>query len=141
MIIRALLPLLALTVSSLLVAQNSLVLEVTLNKPKDGGTLRVVLCPDAASFDSEKGCILKQVKVEGPTASVQFTGLAEGTYAVKAFHDVNDNGKLDTNWMGIPKEPYGFSNDAMGSFGPPSFQQAGFPIGAGRNKAIFRMRG
>jgi uncharacterized protein (DUF2141 family) len=35
---------------------------------------------------------------------------------------VNDNGKLDKNFIGIPKEPYGFSNDKAGSFGPPDFE-------------------
>ena len=49
-----------------------------------------------------------------------------GDYAISAFHDVNDNGKLDTNGVGIPKEPYGFSNGKKGTFGPPSFKRALF---------------
>ena len=53
----------------------------------------------------------------------------------------SDNSILDTNWMGIPKEPYGFSNDAMGTFGPPSFQQASFKVGVGTNAVRIRMKG
>ena len=45
-----------------------------------------------------------------------------GKYAISAFHDANGNKKLDTNWVGIPTEKYGFSNNARGTFGPPSLQ-------------------
>jgi uncharacterized protein (DUF2141 family) len=58
------------------------------------------------------------------TQSVVFTNLEPGAYAVIAFHDENDNGKLDKNLFGIPTEGYGFSNDAEGFLGPPSFKDA-----------------
>lgn len=51
-------------------------------------------------------------------------GLAPGDYAFSVFHDENGNGKLDTNLIGMPVEPYGFSNDASGNYGPPSFKQS-----------------
>ena len=44
--------------------------------------------------------------------------------AISVFHDVNGNGRMDTNPMGMPIEPYGFSNDAVGQFGPPKFEAA-----------------
>lgn len=47
--------------------------------------------------------------------------LPAGQYGLSAFKDNNGNGKLDTNPVGMPVEPYGFSNDAAGSYGPPSF--------------------
>lgn len=50
--------------------------------------------------------------------------LPEGEYALSVIHDLNENGKLDSNLIGIPKEPYGFSNDAAGNFGPPSYEKA-----------------
>ena len=49
-----------------------------------------------------------------------------GEYAVSCYHDRNGNGKLDKNTIGIPVEPYGFSNDARGSFGPPKYKKARF---------------
>ena len=54
--------------------------------------------------------------------------LPTGTYAIGVFHDVNGNNSLDTNFLGIPKEQYGFGNDATGSFGPPSFNDAAITV-------------
>jgi uncharacterized protein (DUF2141 family) len=59
---------------------------------------------------------------------LMFTGLAPGRYAVSAFHDRDDNGKLNANMMGLPTEPYGFSRDAKGSFGPPAFEDAAVDV-------------
>jgi uncharacterized protein (DUF2141 family) len=53
-----------------------------------------------------------------------------GKYAVTIFHDVNQDGELSTNFMGIPKEPYGFSNNPKSTFGPPSFEQSLFEFKA-----------
>ncbi len=121
-------------------AQCSLDVEVKLNRaPK--GTLRMVICPSEAAFTSEKGCTAKEVGATSATMHVPFPQLVPGTYAVKVFHDENNNNELDVNWMGIPKEPYGFSNDAMGTFGPPSFQQAAFEVKPGTNTTRLRMKG
>jgi uncharacterized protein (DUF2141 family) len=54
--------------------------------------------------------------------------LKPGKYAVRYFHDENLNGKMDTNLVGIPKEGYGFSNNATGKFGPPPFEKWLFEI-------------
>jgi uncharacterized protein (DUF2141 family) len=55
---------------------------------------------------------------------VHFKDLPPGEYAAVAFQDVNGNGKLDKNFLGIPKEPYGFSHGARGSAGAPKFSAA-----------------
>ena len=52
--------------------------------------------------------------------------LPDDTYAVSVIHDQNDNGKLDTNFLGIPQEGFGFSNNPRIFFGPPSFSSASF---------------
>ena len=52
--------------------------------------------------------------------------LKYGNYAIKVFHDENSNGELDSNFLGIPSEDYGFSNDASGWFGPPRWEKAMF---------------
>jgi len=57
-----------------------------------------------------------------------FETVPAGNYAISVMHDENKNGKVDTNMMGIPKEGFGFSNDAMGAFGPPEFDKAKFVI-------------
>jgi uncharacterized protein (DUF2141 family) len=55
-----------------------------------------------------------------------FLNIPPGTYALAVIHDENMNGKLDTNWLGIPKEGYGFSNAAKATLGAPSFSAASF---------------
>lgn len=59
---------------------------------------------------------------------IVFTGLAPGRYALSAFHDIDDNGNLNANLMGLPTEPYGFSRDARGNFGPPTFSDAAVDV-------------
>jgi len=65
-------------------------------------------------------------------ASCEFRGTAAGRYAVSVFHDENSNGKLDTNFMGIPSEGVGASNGAKGHLGPPKFEAAAFHFSGGR---------
>jgi len=55
--------------------------------------------------------------------------LPPGEYALSIFYDANDNGKMDTNFIGIPKEPVAMSNNAKGKFGPPKYQDAKFTLG------------
>ena len=59
---------------------------------------------------------------------VVINDLKPGKYAFKYFHDENNDEKLNTNFMGIPKEGYGFSNNAKGTFGPPSFDKTVFEV-------------
>lgn len=61
--------------------------------------------------------------------TVLISDLPPGKYAVAAYVDNNRNGRQDKNFLGIPKEIYGFSNDARGMFGPPDFAAAEFEIG------------
>jgi uncharacterized protein (DUF2141 family) len=60
--------------------------------------------------------------------TVTIDSLPPGDYAFGIFHDENQNNEIDKNWMGIPSEGFAFSNNAMGSFGPPSYTQAKFTI-------------
>lgn len=115
--------------SGTLMAQTDLTVEVTTKRYAEGGVLRVALCPNAASFDTEVGCTLRVADVNSATVRVVFRDVSKGTYAIKVFHDVNADGRMDTNFIGFPKESYGFSNDAMGRFGPPAFEQAAFTVG------------
>lgn len=71
------------------------------------------------------------VPVAGDNVSTTVTGLKPGRYAVRAFHDVDGDGRFSTNAFGIPTEPFAFSNDATGAFGPASWSDAAFEIGAG----------
>lgn len=67
------------------------------------------------------------IKIRESQARCDFEDIPAGTYALAVIHDENVNGKLDVNWLGVPKEGYGFSNDAKGFLGAPSFSAASFP--------------
>lgn len=54
--------------------------------------------------------------------------LKTGQYAFRYIHDENHNKEMDTNWLGIPREGYGFSNNATGTFGPPKFSKTLFEV-------------
>jgi len=96
----------------------------------DEGFLFVALLDSAAQYDAGDRFFRSDSKVpiRDRRASVTFERIPYGTYAVKVFHDENANGELDTNFVGFPKEGFGFSNDAMGQFGPPTFEQAAFSM-------------
>lgn len=64
---------------------------------------------------------------------LRLSGLPDGPVAISVFQDLNGNGKLDSNMMGMPTEPYAFSRQAQGNFGPPSFDQAALPAGTTRH--------
>lgn len=66
--------------------------------------------------------LVESAIVEG-SMKVALGDLPDGDYAIKLFQDENGNGQIDLNSLGVPVEPYGFSNNA-GSFGPPSFDEA-----------------
>ena len=72
-------------------------------------------------------------------AQADFTGLAPGRYAVKAFHDVNGDGKMAANPFGVPTEPYAFSNNAKGMMGPPKWTDAAFEVTAGQNTHVITL--
>ena len=66
----------------------------------------------------------KIIKPTGKEVTVVFENLQPGDYALSIIHDENENGELDTNAFGIPKEGFAFGNNAQGSFGPPPFEKA-----------------
>ena len=60
--------------------------------------------------------------------TVRMDSLAPGPKAVRLYHDENGNGKLDTNFFGIPTEGYGFSNNPRSRFGEPSLEDRLFEL-------------
>jgi uncharacterized protein (DUF2141 family) len=87
-----------------------------------------------ALYDSAEHWMHEPVQGEraaaGAKAVLVYRNLQPGRYALSVFHDENGNGKLDTNIAGIPVEHYGFSRDAAGRMGPPSFADAALDLNA-----------
>jgi uncharacterized protein (DUF2141 family) len=92
------------------------------------GQLIVFLFNDADSFPTkrDKAFRMKTVPSTSARINVSFDNVPPGTYGAAVYHDENSNGKMDRHWYGPPKEGYGASNDATGTFGPPSFSDAQF---------------
>lgn len=101
----------------------------------------IVLTVKVEGLKNNKGKILYELRdanknfIKGGAASIEnnicvfsIRNLSPGKYSFKYFHDENENNKIDTNFIGIPKEGFGFSNNATGTFGPPSFQKTIFQV-------------
>ncbi len=71
------------------------------------------------------------IEIRDTQARCDFVDIPPGTYALAVVQDEDMNGKLDTDWLGIPTEGYGFSNGAKAMLGPPSFSAARFPYDGG----------
>ncbi len=78
----------------------------------------------------------QSIKAKAGEVKLMFENVSPGSYAISIFHDANENGKLDTNFAGLPKEGFGFSNNAMGTLGPPSFEEAKFVFGGEKKMEI-----
>jgi len=65
-----------------------------------------------------------------------FTNLPAGIYAISVFHDENMNQKLDKNFVGVPKEGYGASNNPKKKMGPPTFEEANFQLNGAQSLEI-----
>ncbi len=115
-------------------AQNTSV-DLQINVEGIGQQTGEVLIALYASAEAYKGgerdnglnLVANQSEVSGTIEA-----LAPGTYVIKLFHDVDGNGKLDKNLVGIPSEPFGFSNDAPAQFGPAKWEDAKFEVSAPR---------
>ena len=74
------------------------------------------------------------------SVTVTFKELPEGDYAISLYHDENGNGKMDRNVIGMPTEPYAFSNDAAGNYGPASFEQAKFKVDGEKKNIVINIK-
>ena len=89
------------------------------------GMVRVALYNSEKDF-MKKILHSKSEKAKSGEVQIVLGDIPPGTYAISVVHDANENGEMDSNSMGIPKEGFGFSNNAMRMFGPPSFEEAKF---------------
>ncbi len=108
---------------------GSLVVEIS-GFPSSDGFAMVALHGSEQSYKSDKGSdvAMTRVRLAGNKVRVVFANLAYGWYGISVYHDENGNEKLDKNAMGIPKEAYGFSNNAKGMFGKPGYKDVKFQI-------------
>ncbi len=111
-------------------AQNKIEVEI-INFDSDKGVAMVGLYNSESSF-LEKEYKGEKAAISGKKVVVSFTNIPDGFYAISVFHDEDENGELTTNFLGIPKEAYGASNNAPGRFGPPKWKDAKFEVRNGQ---------
>jgi uncharacterized protein (DUF2141 family) len=109
------------------VAQNGVLKIEILGLTSDQGMVMIAVYSSPETYmDASK--IFRRAKqpIAHRTCQWVVDDLPPGRYVISVFHDLNDNSKLDTGLFGIPKEPYGFSNNARGKFGPPDWESVAF---------------
>ncbi|EED32345.1 hypothetical protein NOR53_3588 [gamma proteobacterium NOR5-3] len=106
---------------------DQLIIDVTgIDRP--GGSIMAAVFDSAEAWeDNGKAVAVDKDSVYGPSARLIFPNLPAGDYAVKLYHDEDNNGKLDSNMLGIPSEGFGFSNNPN-ALGEPDFEEAAFII-------------
>lgn len=103
------------------------------------GALMVAVVDSVAGWDDSSKAVARERVVPGAdTLTLRFPGLADGAYAVQVMHDENGNGKLDANFVGIPIEGYGFSNNPQ-VMRRPTYDEARFEL-AGDATITVRLR-
>lgn len=113
-------------------AQNDGIrIDITRLRDNSGHVL-ISLFKDGNGYpdNGDKAIRKAKVSIKDKAAWVVFTGLTPGNYAVAILHDENDDQQMNKTLLGLPKEGYGFSNNVMGAFGPPSFSRASFQFSA-----------
>ena len=89
------------------------------------GHVLVALYTEAAAWPEPGGAAATaKVAAARGTTVVDFAGLAPGAYAIALLHDADDSGDMTTNFLGIPKEAYGFGNDARAAMSAPGFEES-----------------
>jgi uncharacterized protein (DUF2141 family) len=129
-----------LTAAALLMTANALAAEpnnlriVATNVKTDEGKIYVWVYDKKDDWLSDRYRTQKSIAVAGNRQGDRVTMellLPAGEYALSVFQDVNDDGKLERNFIGLPKEPAGLSNNLRPKFGPPKYKDAAFKLATG----------
>lgn len=101
------------------------------------GQIMVAVFNSEANYGGEgQPAQVAMLDVAAGQTSITFDGLPDGDYAVRAFHDLNGDGKMNTNPFGMPVEPFAFSNNAVGNMGPASWERAKFAAAGATTQSI-----
>jgi uncharacterized protein (DUF2141 family) len=111
------------------------------NVSSTGGLVRVALY-DRATYagHDQKPLLATEAEARAPETIVKLSGVPFGIYAVKMFQDVYRTGTFVTSKLGLPEEPFGFSNDALPLFDQPNFDSVKFRIASGSNEIVVHLR-
>jgi len=117
--------------------------DLTLSFPglaTKSGKVMIAVYDSAQGWAAGKAVRIAVASASDPEPAAKIEALPTGTYAVRVFQDIDGDGKMSKNPFGLPTEPYGFSRDAMGQMGPPTFDDAAFEVKAGANAQTLRLK-
>lgn len=101
------------------------------------GPLMIEVMASEASFQGDEPAIANMIlPAQLGEVAVHIDQFPAGEYAIRVMQDLDNNGELNTNMLGLPREPWGMSNNAAGSFGPPKWQDARFTLPANAEQSI-----
>jgi uncharacterized protein (DUF2141 family) len=124
-----LLKLSALTLSLVAISVSAQTVQLDIQEIKHNqGKLYVQIFKGEQNYKQGKAYNSTIVKAEEGNITITFNDLEVGDYAIRYFHDENDNGDMDTNFFGFPAEGYGFSNTGKVKYGPPSYKEMSFQV-------------
>jgi len=104
-----------------------------------GGILRLGVY-DRAGYETDKETAFADVPATPGTTVVTLRDIPPGEYGVMVYQDVNSNDRVDSNFLGIPREPYGFSRNARPFLSKPGFDEVKFTLHAGENRQTLRLQ-
>ena len=121
---------LTIIISSIAYSQSN---EIAINingLRSDKGNCLVYLYNNKKGFpnDADKAINEASGSVLNGKSTILLKGIPDGEYAIGVIHDENGNGKMDANFLGMPKEGVGVSNNANGHFGSPSYEDSKFKV-------------
>ncbi len=102
---------------------------------QNAGTIMMAVYDSAQAYAGGRPVAAEMVRVSAGQTEVTLD-LPAGDYGMKAFHDVNGDGEMNTNPFGMPVEPYAFSNNAVGNMGPASWDRARFEVSGPTEQSI-----
>ena len=119
---------------------GNLIINISGFHSSDGFAMVALNNSEESYIGGENEAIAKtRIRVVDQKAQVIFANLPYGSYGVSLYHDENANEKMDKNAMGIPKEAYGFSNNAKGFFGKPDYKDIMFQLNSAEMQIVINL--
>ena len=92
------------------------------------GQIKIAMFNSSETWLGDHPAYNATVDVDSKVVTWKISDIPYGDYGIAVFHDENKNGKIDKNFLGIPQEPYGFSNNMRIALGPPSLDKSKFVV-------------
>jgi len=107
--------------------QATVIVKVT-GLRSETGQVKIAVFNSSEKWLGEQPVYSSTINVDSQSVTWKIYDVPYGDYGIAVFHDENKNGKMDKNFVGIPLEPYGFSNNVRVTLGPPTLEKSKFVV-------------